>query len=41
MADKFKDVDLSRDSFDVGHIDDFLLDEDFDGDLFTCKRVCG
>ena len=39
MANQLQDVDLSRHSFDVRNVDNFLLFEDFDGDLLSSSLV--
>ena len=39
MSNELEDVDLAGDSFDVGHIDNLLLNQDLDGDPFASEGV--
>lgn len=39
MADKFENVDLSVDPFNIGNVDYFFFFEDLDGDFFAGGSV--
>jgi hypothetical protein len=39
MSDDFENMDLSRDSFDIRHINDLFLFKDLDSNLFACKNM--
>lgn len=41
MSDQLENVDFSRDSFDIGHIDYFFLNKYFDGYFFTSEGMGG
>lgn len=41
MPDEFENVDLAWDAFDIGDINNFFFDEDFDGDFFPSEGVGG
>lgn len=39
MSDDFENMDLSRDSFNIRHINDLFLFKDLDSNLFACKNM--
>jgi hypothetical protein len=41
MADEFKDMNFTGDSLHVGHVDDFVLFQDLDGNFLSCGDVRG
>lgn len=41
MSDEFEDMNLSWDSFNICYINDFFLDEDFDGYFLSSESMSG
>ena len=41
VSNEFEDMDLARDPFYIGDIDDFFLDKNFDGNFFSGEGMGG